>query len=574
MVVAILLTAIVVLITVGRASIQLSLSAVLVAALVTAMAFDAPIGFIAIQLGVALALVLTWVVWQIATDFHDVFSDQSWRHIAYLFWRSFVRWTPIGTFAVAVLLFADYRDKQLTSQIYKAQFQQEASDWNQPEPCPPEPGAAIFCRGGNGLRADLKNTVSHLAKTFRGRILDRFDRAVSKFEATGDDASNAVEVILFSGPDAALPRSFEQFSDISIPRCRWYAVPFSSRARENCGRRMVLKPLATTYESLRGELYSSFLDGSNTTQVAAGQNIDEARASLELIVSHKLDAYVEEANLTIDRVFLVAKISRALFLTGLTFSLLKTFLYILARNVFDHRIGKIPLMVTLDRLSPNTVKAQDITMDDDKSFKVGLDETRWYGSFRHNIRTNRPGRFATPQKGALPFTRLLTGKLVLQKFDATNEEEFGGYGDVDSRFIKIDLSQGDKIFFRVSSLVGFSEGITLRRHYSLRLATILQFRLFFPVAEGPGSIVLSTKGGTAKIMPADGVEGSEPLDLLAFDLDGVLHTDAQHGIFNTYFGHLTIFPNKETLLVRHSGVVRRLRSFKVLRKIGFFLLPF
>lgn len=574
MVVVTLITAFVVLISAGRDSIHLSLSALLVAAPVTAIALDAPIGFIVIQLGLALALVLAWVLWQIATDFREVFSDQSWKHIANLFWRSFVRWTPIGALAVVVLLFADYRDKQLTSQIYNAQFQQEARVWNQPEPCPPEPGAAIFCRGGEGLQEDLKDTVSHLAETSRGRILERFDRAASKFEATGSDASNAAEIVLFSGPDAALPRSFEQFSGISVPRCRWYAVPFSSRARENCGRRMVLKPLASTYESLRAELYSSFLDGSNTTQAAAGQNTDEARASLELIVSHKLDSYVEEVNASIDRIFLAAKISRVLFLTGLIFSLLKTFLYILARNVFDHRVGKIPLAITLDRLSPNTVKARDITMDDDKSFKVGLNRTGWYGSFRHNIRTNRPGRFTTPQKGALLFTRLLTGKLIFQKFDATKGEEFSGYGDVDSRFIKIDLSQGDRIFFRVPSLVGFSEGITLRRHYSLRLATILQFRLFFPVAEGPGSIVLSTKGGAAKIMPADGVEGSEPLDLLAFDLDGVLYTDAQHGIFNTYFGLLTIFPNKETLLVRHSGVVRSFRSFKVLRKIGFFLLPF
>ena len=337
---------------------------------------------------------------------------------------------------------------------------------------------------------------------------------------------------------------------------------------------MVLKPLASTYESIRSELYSSFLDGSNTTQVAAGQNIDEARASLELLVSHKLDAYVDEANVNIDRAFLASKISRILILSGLFFSLLKAFLYILARNVFDHRVGQIPLTVTGGRKSLNTLKALDITIDDDKSFKVSLDESGWYGSFSHNIKPNRPGRFVAPQKGALLFTRLLLGKFVFQKYDVASDEEFGGYGDVDSRFIKIDLSQGDRVFFRLPSLVGFSEEVTLRRHYSLKLATILQFRLFFPVAEGPGSIVLSTKGGAAKIMPADGVDGSEPLDLLAFDLDGVLHTDAQHGIFNTYFGRLTIFPNKETLLVRHSGVIRSFRSFKVLRKIGFFLLPF
>ncbi|MEP3844718.1 MAG: hypothetical protein ABJM43_05195 [Paracoccaceae bacterium] len=574
MVVVVLLTVIVVLITAGRDSIQLTLSALSAGALVAAVAFDAPVGFIAIQLGLAMVLVLTWVVWQFAVDFRDVFSDQSWKHIAYLFWRSFVRWTPLLALTVIVLFLADYRDKQLTSQVYKAQFRQEARVWNQPEPCPPEPGAAIFCQGGDGLQEDLKDTVSHFAETFQDRILDRFDRAASKFESTGDDASNAAEIILFTGPDAALPRSFEQFSGISVPRCRWYAVPFSSRARQDCGRRMVLRPLASTYENIRSELYSSFLDGSNTTQVATGQNIYEARKSLESLVSHKLDAYVHEANINIDRAFLASKISRILILSGLIFSLLKAFLYILARNVFDHRVGQIPLAVTRDRKSPNTLKALDITIDDDKSFKVSLDKTGWYGSFSYNIKPNRPGRFVIPQKGALLFTRLLLGKLVLQKYDVASDQEFSGYGNVDSRFIKIDLNQGDRVFFRVPSLVGFSEEVTLRRHYSLRLATILQFRLFFPVAEGPGSIVLSTKGGAAKIMPTDGVEGSEPLDLLAFDLDGVLHTDAQHGIFNTYFGRLTIFPNKETLLVRHSGVVRSSRSFKVLRKIGFFLLPF
>lgn len=574
MVVAILLAVMVVLISAGRDSIQITLSSLLVGALFTAVAFDAPVSFIAIQLALAMGLILTWVVWQIASDFYDVFSGQSWKHIAYLFWRSFLRWMPLGAMALVVLFLADYRDKQLTSQIYKAQFSQEARVWNQPEPCPPEPGTAIFCESGDGLQEDLKDAVSHFAETFEGRILDRFDKAASEFESTGDDASNAAEVILFTGPNAALPRSFEQFSGISIPRCRWYAVPFSSRARQDCGRRMVLKPLASTYENIRADLYASFLDGSNTTQVAAGQNISEARKSLEVLVSHKLDAYVDEANENIDRAFLASKISRVLILSGLVFSLLKAFLYILARNVFDHRVGQIPLVVTRDRDSPNTLRAQDITIDDDKSFKVPLSETGWYGSFSHNIKPNRPGRFVIPQKGALLFTRLFLGKFVLQKYDVASDEEFSGYGDVDSRFIRIDLHHGDRVFFRVPSLVGFSEEITLRWHYSLRLATILQFRLFFPVAEGPGAIILSTKGGAAKIMPADGVEGSEPLDLLAFDLDGALYSDAQHGIFNTYFGRLTIFPSKETLLVRHSGVVRSLRSFKVLRKIGFFLLPF
>ena len=531
--------------------------------------FGAPFAFLVIALALAIFLMVTWCLWQLWADFKDVFAGQPKFRVIWLHWRSFILWAPICLLAIFAIVGAHIRDGYITHQVYTIRFAQEARSWNQSPPC-----NAVFCESGAGLQTDMKDATSVFGDKLQSRIMARFDSAARQAEAAGGNAAEVMERLLFTNRDAVFPASFETFSGIMIPSCFWPGFPFSARIRSNCGQRIVLKPLASAYENLRSDFYNAFLNGSASTTLATSDGIDGLRATLQTFVSQKIDGYVEATHTTIDRVFLLSLVLRILVIGSLTFSLVKGFLYILARNVFDHKVGQIPLVVTKGTRTGAGIRAADITSEDDKSFRILLGQQNWYGSFRRNIKTNSPGHFAIPKRGALLLSRLFSGKLLFQRFDVEETESFGGYGDTDTRFVRLDLAEGERLYFRLRNLVGFSESVTLRRHFSLRLATVLQFKLLFPVVEGPGSVVLAAQGGAARLMPQGGIEGSEPLDLLAFDIGGAFHTAAQHGFLGTYLGRVTIFPDPDTVLVRHSGDDRTSAGMKTLRKIAFFVLPF
>ena len=70
--------------------------------------------------------------------------------------------------------------------------------------------------------------------------------------------------------------------------------------------------------------------------------------------------------------FLLSLVLRILVIGSLIFSLVKGFLYILARNVFDHKVGQIPLVVTKGPQTGARIRVADITSEDDRSFRHAI----------------------------------------------------------------------------------------------------------------------------------------------------------------------------------------------------------
>lgn len=217
-------------------------------------------------------------------------------------------------------------------------------------------------------------------------------------------------------------------------------------------------------------------------------------------------------------------------------ALLKAMLFIYARFVFDPRYGDLPVEFLGNRDGPSNIIVTDVTerAASNIGFEVAITEN-WYCGFGDGLRPNRRGQLRIPRPLSFFFLSLVSRRLMYSFFDGSSGEgTFGGHGPNDRRYMLIDLPPNSRLVVRFRNLLAFSESVRFRTIYDIRLAMLLQHSFALRTVEGPGSVIVCADGGTAAVMGPTGTAVA-PFDVVAFDADGSMKLDVQHGFYSVYF---------------------------------------
>jgi len=339
-------------------------------------------------------------------------------------------------------------------------------------------------------------------------------------------------------------------------------------------RRMVLQPMDSAYRQLRRDLRREITSRIDSFSAGLEDGTDDLDREIMAALERDLERYSSAAKSGINRAFLLGWILAIVSWISVAMILTKTYLVILARFVFDSRTGGVTLSLG-DNDGPDSVLlGTDVTRTDGAfGYRLALDGKSWYGSFGIAVRPDEHGRPTYPMLSRLFLQRLFCGKLRMHRFDPDRFDHIGGQADHSARFVRIDLREGDRLCFQLPRLAAFSDGISFRSQLNLKMAAMLQHRLFFPVACGAGSLILRVDGGSMRIMPQDPPEGADPMDMAAFDMDGAFALRAQHDLVSVYSEGYTIIPDDRTFVIRHAPNRLASEAGKTLRKALFFILP-
>ena len=278
--------------------------------------------------------------------------------------------------------------------------------------------------------------------------------------------------------------------------------------------------------------------------------------------------------LSIERLFtFAAAASQLMFLYSLLI-LIKSFMIIFARVLFDLRrhnpmlaqfqfdIGSNVLAkitrhnsslgvskVTLDDLYFCYEDVQIAGVTPDKKFPLG---------FRYFLPRLLSGRFSF---------RLIKGRR--SDFDAqisvTKAKEI----------VQWDLQDNEVVVFRWSDMIGFSKGTNFRRIVSCSLPALIFGKIVFYCAEGPGTIFLKTSSEVDVGATEEQRRPIIPDSLVAWNAQIKFHLDARHSTLNAFLSFYNIIVENGCSYVRDTGDERaRGVSGGILRFVKSFLLPF
>ena len=430
----------------------------------------------------------------------------------------------------------------------------------------------LFCKQA-GLKTDSKNTVEFIFVEMEKSLSERVSLRLDSLEGGAEMGSEAIIAALFTDPNSAVPSPEEiKTNYFNPPRCKWYY--WLGYKVGDCIKNKIFNAINDAYykmwSGLKADLesYLATLD----TQLENSSNRIEGR--VDEFLNEKTNEYKLNIFSTIDYTFLtLLALTVAVYI--LIFSgLIKSFLYIWARLLYneDHAKG----LLTRSQISHenvHTITAEDITEKGERYyFCQSTKEKNWYTSFNRHVDPERHGHISFAKITQLFLRRLLAGKLLLEKY-LISDKPIKADANNSFRFVRIDLKQDDEVYFRVSDLIAFSEDVTFITSIDIKLASMLKLRWIFPVARGPGSIILMGRGGTLQIIDHKDDAGIAPHQILAFDMNGSFPVHARNSFLGTYLLRHTLVPNEGTLAIRHKPDNTKNLPARVLRRIFFFLTP-
>lgn len=117
------------------------------------------------------------------------------------------------------------------------------------------------------------------------------------------------------------------------------------------------------------------------------------------------------------------------------------------------------------------------------------------------------------------------------------------------RFVAWQLHEGDAVCFDYRKLVGFSASIQLRTEFTLRLSAFAMNRLLFPIALGPGLLLMHAVGTPVVTPEKHAFDSQSPSRLVCWSADTVFALEAKSGFINDYFSPVYLRPLQSKAVV-------------------------
>lgn len=461
----------------------------------------------------------------------------------------------------------------------------------------------LVCKSAeNSLADNLADTMDIIEPQINGYIQDKVSSALSEAHRKPVDPIGLPKLFFGdeNGQGALLPNDIFKLP----PRCslwRWLSKP------AKCIERRLLEPVQIAWHGLRNDLQRDLNAGLKDTARKKADLLTDIETRFSENVRSTTATGVEASTAAIRITSAVWTIIDIFLLVTLVFGVVKLFLIILARRLFDIRADRNSMRLSAYPANCNQpIEAYDITrpLAGKNGFEHSWDassEEREVLYVRFPKGVVRRGTFGDswPYSLGAPLRRLGSLALTLTAFQPNEERASKKFNSDNSvRFVEVTLKKGQRISFHFSDLVTVTNGVRFKTVLSLRLGSFLRHQNLYTIAEGTGKIVLRASGAQTTLFPDTSKQNlsdlsSMPVNQLAFDFDGLFYSDTIGQSNHTaaiivrlirrwvrlYFQSGNVFmggpvaPAGQTRLVEHAPPRGLRRTFSTVRRLLFFVLP-
>jgi hypothetical protein len=445
------------------------------------------------------------------------------------------------------------------------------------------------------IERDIHSAVERLKMTFRDDIIQRLDSELDNARDLIARHNGNIDTALFGrGNDynrvndsPIIAYSLADYhADLEPPSCN--GVIDQVFKLRDCVKNIALEPLSNAYLDIRQDLRREAGHIAADGEQSLDEKINAIKEAVSMVVNQRLDNYGRSAHQSIEANFAALKtidrISFVIWIVMVAYALFLGFLYVFIRYVYNQKYGQLPFVAAPSNTiysvadpSPSPpILIQDITVDDRmNSFSQQVTQDRWYASIDSDLRYEVDGIISLPRPLTLLFKRF-PNRYLLFRYDACEGKSMiSAHANGLTRFIKIGLRENQSICFDFSTVVAFSDSLSLKTTLNLSLAAFFQNQLFFSTATGPGELIIRTKSGTPELMPMDGIKPSDPRDVVVFDLHGSYSLLADLNPLSVYFLGHRVVPDENTVLIRQSPDAKSSFSAQAtaVRRTLYLLLP-
>ncbi|MEM1078120.1 MAG: hypothetical protein AAGI09_06285 [Pseudomonadota bacterium] len=157
--------------------------------------------------------------------------------------------------------------------------------------------------------------------------------------------------------------------------------------------------------------------------------------------------------------------------------------------------------------------------------------------------TGHAPRVAIPQAAGAPLGRIFKGKYALNCVDVAPGGTPVRYTSTrGATFLEWTLRKDEAVIIDLRNFVGMESSVTLSTLLSARFGTLVLNRFIFPVATGPGRLLLLADGRTEIVSDVTNPTSLSPDRILAIDLSTRLCVDSHNGFADIYLSNAYVRP--------------------------------
>ncbi|MEM6803172.1 MAG: AIM24 family protein, partial [Bacteroidota bacterium] len=250
------------------------------------------------------------------------------------------------------------------------------------------------------------------------------------------------------------------------------------------------------------------------------------------------------------------------------FIVIKSFAYVFARVLYSKEKGR---SISLQVGNLSMLKGQ--IGGTGNSYSISADSEQDFYVSRIYEPAGRAPKITIPQPAksflARIFRRAWTmNHLVME--EGRGEIKFNAPGG--KEFVEWKLAPGEVVIFHYRNFVAMSESIQLSTLFSLRLTSLLFGRMIFSAAQGPGTLVLTTKGKAQYgAQEAAGLSVPESR-LMAWQKNASFYVESELNVFDVFFSGVYLKRLDQDLLIVDSDQIGKAKS-GIFKFFKHFLLP-
>ncbi|MEZ6244076.1 MAG: hypothetical protein R3B57_13660 [Phycisphaerales bacterium] len=458
-------------------------------------------------------------------------------------------WWPILLFAVPATLATHYAHQAAANAMYDLGVVKQSA---------PDGGE----EGKRNFRDDLLSTIDGEYDDALTRLNAQLTQLDQKIQGDVNKLPGEMNEIYVGAirPAREVPGLAPSESD-----CDWYDVPchILHEIIESI-KGGVRRGYDGAREKYRRKLFDEMTKLAQDTKSSSSEKIEKAKDRARSIITSAKNA----THNTIVRIYFTLNLLQILSYIAFGLLCLKSFLYVFARVAFSSGVGSAVTLQTSKKPMPlGEVRVWG------KQFGIAETSTHDFFVSRKFEPNGRAPRFSVPR----PTSSLV--KRIRYRALAMNRIKFGpGRGPVyftaikGAEFVEWKLRPGEVVVFDYKNFVGMSDTVKLSSIVSFRITSLLFGRIIFPVAKGPGTLILMSRGRPGVTGEARAEASVPPNRILAWHQNTRYSVESELNFVDIYLSTLYLKRSGPGLVVVDADTMGRPTS-GLSRFVKYFLLP-
>lgn len=259
---------------------------------------------------------------------------------------------------------------------------------------------------------------------------------------------------------------------------------------------VVVNGLNSAYRKARHRAQEDFIKKVHTRATQGAKDVDQLTDDTEKDLLAYHDSFEQRTRQSIARVHTAANLLQQILLLWLVIVMIKSFLYVFARVIFDKSTN-----INVDLLEQDGIPAEGKVQHEQEVNIPGNYPYDIYYKTDYQPLGPAP-RFSIPQWRSSVLSRMRYGAWNMNRVVMPFDDERGvTFNSIEAEhIIDWELIEGEEVIFSYKNFIAMNENIELRTIISLRVATLLLGRIVFHSArckKGPGRLLLRTRGKPA-----------------------------------------------------------------------------